>query len=666
MKRESIFCALIVIVLFELQSIFPIAKAAASTDGQPGRYNLGEVVVTGKNEGVEATQSVITITAEDIKNKNARTLDQAISLVPGLNIRNGGEGVPRIDIRGFKTRHIILLLNGVPMNSALDQQFDPRMIPTENIAAIKVTTGANSVLYGQGGLGGVINIITKKGTKGLQGMVSGEGGERESYLGRASISGAGSKSDFFLSGSTTKMESYPLSDDFTPTSQQGKGVRTNSDFERSNVFGNFGFNPNEDLSLGLSIGYVTGEYGKPASIIDTAVDKIFASNPKYQRVDSLKGGMAQLAGSYEMTDRFSIRGSAYINQSDEHLNRYDTISLNSFRRKDSFQQQATTTIYGLSLQPKYDLGKAGIFTLGLSAEKDDWDNEGFIVTNNAGARSSLDSEKSFNVYSAAIQYEVKPLDTLGFSAGFGQFWQNRSETDLEDHSFQIGAYYDLFKETRLKASFNRNIRFPSLGDLYDGSQGNPDLVAERAETYEAGVEQKLPFNSSLGFNVFSSKIDNYIQVDDTTNKSVNSGLIRFRGFDVSASTQFVKRTLLRASYTYLHSEDDTRSGYDERNYTPRDKVSFEGKYDFDFGLSPYLSIVYVGNQYYYSKNSVTPVRKAKLGDYTLVNFKLSQSFLNNKVSIYAGADNLFDEDYETSYGFPQAGRFIYGGTEIRF
>ncbi len=57
--------------------------------------------------------------------------------------------------------------------------------------------------------------------------------------------------------------------------------------------------------------------------------------------------------------------------------------------------------------------------------------------------------------------------------------------------------------------------------------------------------------------------------------------------------------------------------------------------------------------------------KAKLEDYTLVNIKLNQRLLAGKVTVYVGADNIFDQNYETSYGFPLAGRFIYGGVEFR-
>jgi len=237
------------------------------TSGETSAFTLGEIVVTGKKPGVEAAGAVREVTSADIEASGARTLDEAINLLPGVNIRTGGEGVPRIDIRGFRTRHVLLLLDGVPFNSAFDQQFDPTRIPVENIARIKVTTGPSSVLYGQGGLGGVINIITKKGTRKLSGMAGIETGDHEPYRAKGSVGGSAGKFDFFLSGSTSKTDGFPLSGDFRPTSLQGKGYRGNSDNERNNVYANVGFSPTKDLTFGLTFTYTGGEYGKPASII---------------------------------------------------------------------------------------------------------------------------------------------------------------------------------------------------------------------------------------------------------------------------------------------------------------------------------------------------------------------------------------------------------------
>ena len=235
-------------------------------------FSLGEVVVSGQVDVVESGQMVNTISSDEISKSSARTLDEALTLLSDVNVRVGNEGVPRIDMRGFRTRHVLLMLDGVPLNSAFDQQFDPSMIPVENIAQIKVTAGASSVLYGQGGLGGVINIITKKGQKGLSGMVGEESGDGQPYLAKASLAGGKGICDFFLSASAYQRDRFPLARSFTATPEESSGYRNNSDSRRDNVFLNLGLTPNSDLILGLTANYVTGGYGKPASAINNVFD----------------------------------------------------------------------------------------------------------------------------------------------------------------------------------------------------------------------------------------------------------------------------------------------------------------------------------------------------------------------------------------------------------
>jgi vitamin B12 transporter len=635
---------------------------AAELEERTPHNSLGEVVVSGEGEGVQATQSVQTVTDLDIKSRGARTLDQAIALLPGVNVRTGGDGVPRIDIRGFRTRHVILLLDGIPINSALDQQFDPTIIPAENIAEIKLTSGASSVLYGQGGLGGVINIVTKKGSTGLQGMAGVETGDREPYLAKASLSGTHGKYDYFVSGSSSQVDAFPLSDDFRATSEQGGGYRKNSDKKRSNVFGSVGFTPNKDLAMGLTLGYSQGAFGKPASVINDpfALDP-FAAAPKYERIDWFEGYSAQLAADYAISEKLSIRGWAFLNQLDQQDNLYDNANFNSTNLvSGSFRERISTTVKGLSLQPKYDLGRLGKVALSLAAEADHWQNGG-TVQNSPDASA----DKSLQLYSTGIEYEFSPLPKLGLVAGYGHYWQTRDESNSDDYSLLAGLFYDLFAGTRLKASFKRNVRFPALGDLYDLSKGNPNLATERSRSYEGGIEQKLPWNSALSLTGFHTTANNLIQNDQTTSRNTNLAEVRFTGVEIAGSTQFVKNVLLRASYTHLDSQDLSRAGREQQQYTPGDKLALEGKYDFDCGFSPYLSYLFVGNQYFYTKNNVSPVQKAKLSDYSIVNLKLSQRLPGNKLTIYAGADNLFDSNYESSYGLPQAGRFIYGGVECR-
>ena len=648
--------------------IMPSSAVAAQEEERSRIYTLGEVVVSGTGEGVQASETIYSVSAEEIRSKGAKTLDQAIKLLPGVNVRTGGEGVPRIDIRGFKTRHVLLLLDGIPMNSAFDMQFDPTSIPTENIEQIKLTSGASSVLYGQGGLGGVINITTRKGSQGVQGMVSGETGDHQPYLARATVSGASDRFNYFLSGSASQVDGFPLSDDFRPSSEQGSGYRKNSDKKRRNLLGSIGFTPTQDLALGLTVNYSQGAFGKPASTVSDAFDP-FSSAPKFVRVGDFSSVSLQLAADYAASERMSLRGWAFVNRHDEEVNRYDDGNFNSFLLDESFREQVKTSVKGITLQPRYDFGMAGAVSLSLAAQADSWDNGGLLTVRPAPGLpadfSALSAHESLSTYSAALEYEISPLPGLGLVAGYGHHRQNRSEQDEDDFTLLAGASYQLFPETRLKASFKRNVRFPSLGDLYDLSKGNPLLASERSFTYEAGVEQNLPRQSSINLTGFYTKAENLIQDDQATGRNLNLADVRFAGLEISAATQFLKHLLLRAGYAYLHSEDRSRAGRDQLQYTPGNKVTLEARYDFDWGFSPYLSLLHVGNQYLYTKDSVAQVQKAKLEEYTVVNVKLSQRVLDGKVTLYVGADNLFDENYETSYGYPQAGRFIYGGAELR-
>ena len=624
------------------------ARAADSGDSS-APYRLGEIVVSERANGVEASQAVVTVTAEDIRAKDARTLDQALNLLPGLNVRIGGEGTPRIDVRGFRTRHVQLLLDGVPLSSAFDQQFDPSVIATENIAEIKLTQGPSSVLYGQGGLGGVINIVTKKGTTGLHATFGAEAGDREPYLVRGTVSGGKGPVDFFVGGSSTRASGFRLSSGFAPTSEQGAGIRLNSDRQRNNVLGNVGFSPMDSLTLGLTATFAQGYFGKPSSIFDR-IDDPFASPPKYERVDDFKDVSVQGAADWQAAERLSVRAWAFVNHLDEQDNAYTDRSFTATLTRD----HVTSTIVGGSLQPRYDLGRAGVLTLMGSAEGDSWDDTG-----------SQPANRSFNIYSVAVQYEVSPLPRLGLAAGYGHHWQVGNDRRENGSSALGSASYDLFPGTRLKASVSRNIRFPTLRDLYAPAEGNPNLAAERAYTYQGGVEQRLPWNTLASATAFYTVAKNLIQKDQVLSRSENLAEVRFAGFEFTGTTSPVKPLRLRGSYTYLESKDRSREGRQEQQYTPRHKVALEARYELAFGLSPYVSLSWTGDQYYYTKNNVTPVRKGRLKDIVLADVKLSQRLVRDRLSVYAGATNLLDWNYESSYGLPQAGRFVYAGLELR-
>ena len=659
-------------VIFSLFGFSAPATAEEADRNDDGVYTLGEVVVTGKQDVVETAGTVREVTAQDIENMDARTLDQALVLLPGVEIRTGAEGVPRIDIHGFRTRQVLLLLDGVPLNSTYDGQFDPTIIPTENIAKIKVSYGTSSVLYGQGALGGVINIITKKGTEGVQGKASGEIGSGNSRIGRFNVGGAADKADFFVSGSMAARDDYPLSNDFEATPLQGDGDRINSDNRRNNIFGNIGYSPTEEWDLGLVASFVNGNYGIPPSTKQsTKTDPDpYANNPKYERVNHFQGYNIQFSTSYDLPGPVDLRGWAYFNEYSEDRTRYDNDNYDSMLTKNTYFEDGTSKIWGGTIQTAVDLESAGSFTLALDAQEQQYDSTGKIRDVKVGKEyefRSFDNSWSYWLYSASLQYDITLFDSLGIVLGYGQYWQNKDDSGENENkgSYMAGVYYDIVKGSRVRGSYAKKIRFPSLRQLYSVGEGNAELQPETSYNYELGFEQKLPMNSRVAIDGFLSDVDNYIEKPYNDDYFQNYDKYRFQGFEITAETRFIERLMLRLGYTFMDTEDKSPdSSKDELQYRPKNKLTLEGKYTFEFGFSAYANIIYIADQVYYERSE--PFAQAKLPNYTIVNLKFDQTFFNNFLDVYVGADNLFDEDYSQSYGFPDAGRVIYGGVELRF
>lgn len=651
---------------------FPLAGFSQTPESeQTGIYTLGEIVVSAQKEGVEAAGTVREITAEDIRNKNARNLAEAIELLPGVEVRTGAEGTPRIDIRGFRSRHVLLLLDGIPLNSTSDGQFDPSIIPTENIAKIKLSYGTSSVLYGQGALAGVINIITKKGKEGFQGMASGEAGEGLERLGRLTFSGAKDNVDFFLSGSMAARRGFRLSDNFDATPLEDGDLRGNSDARRNNLFGNIGYSPMENWNIGLVATYTKGNYGVPPSTKQsTKTDPDpFASNPKYERVNDLEGFSTQLSTSYDIPGPADIRGWVYFNSLDEERTRYDDSNYNSLDNKGSYFEEGDSRVWGGALQGSYDLEFGGLVTVGLDAQRQDYRSSGKVRDVQVGKKylfSYFDDQWKLDVYDASMEYEVSPFQDFGVVLGYGHHWLNKEEgSNDNDGSYLAGLHYDILKDTRIKGSFARKVRFPTIKQLYEKEYGNPDLETEESYNYELGVEQALPLNSRLTLTGFLSDVKNYIEKPFNDAPYENNEKYRFQGVELSAETRLMKHLTLGAGYTFLDTQDKTSGKEkDELQYRPRHKLTFEGKYTFPFGFSAYMNVIYVADQVYYSRE--TPLQKRDLNDYALLNIKFDQTLLNGLLDVYVGADNLFDKDYGESYGFPMAGRTVYGGVQVHF
>lgn len=624
-----------------------------------GIYRLGAIVVPGNANVTSPGQSQSIVDQDTIRAMDARTLDEGLQQLPGVDVRLRKQGSPRVQIRGLPPREVPLFLNGIPINSASDGQFDPRLIPTENIALIQVTRGTSSVLYGPGALGGVIDIITKKGAGDPTGSLGTEFGQGNERLVRGSAGAAQGEYDGFISGSYYDTDGYPVADG---------GLRQNSDQLRKNLFLNGGYTPGDQWSFGANFGYVDGDFGIPVSTVNNNAN-IFASRPKYERIEDIGGKQGQVDVRYAHSKVLDFRLSGYINLLDQQDNIYDNGNFDSMsnRRVKSQSINQHSVVSGGQLQTVLDLESPGIFTLALLGKNELSKNTGMIRDVPAGGGNfdfrSVDERKAVQTYSTALQYSVMPFPRTRLVTGVAEHWFVQDDGVTCDWQAMMSAFHDLTDYLRLNAAISRGPRFPSIDQLFDINQGNPDLKPEIGFNAQGGFTLFLPDDNTIDVTGFRNDVKNFIQKDDVSDINVNNDTL-FLGGEIGWTTFPIEGLSVRTAYSYLDATVDQSTADDlQFDLRPRHKIDFQGIYNFDHGWQAFLSTSYLAGQVVTSRT--LPVQQESLQNYAEVNVKLQRSFLDDALSVYVGADNLFNANPTIGPGFPLPGRFVFGGISAR-
>ena len=635
------------------------AEEGKDKTADKAEYTLGEIVVSDSADNIENSLAVTEVTAEDLKNQGALTLADAFKLVPGITTRTAADGTCRIDIRGMRTRNVKLLLNGIPFQSVLDGQFDPETIPVENIARIKITRGASSVLYGTDGNAGVIDIITKKGTRLTSGTLGFRAGQGDLYKVNGTASGSKGNVDYYAGVSYLTRNFYPVSSDFEKTVLQDSSARKNSDRQHANVLTNLTYQANDKTTLGVVLNAFTGEYGKPPSAIPTSASDPFAKTAKYERVEEYDGLDMQLAMDHEFNSTVDTRLMLYTSREYNETDRYADDGYESYAKKGSFKSKATSTTVGLNNQWGYNTDYLGRIVAAVMGERQNWSESGFVMTNAANS-APLDADETISNYTAAVQDDLTLFEKLNLSLGLGLNGQSRSNDSTGAYTYTVAANYQLFEGTNLKASHARKIRTPSVQNLYDSTAGNTDLNSEITWHYEVGFTQALPLASTLEFSVYRVDAENYIEKDNN-DVYQNYDNYRFQGFETTVTSQLMDNLSTQLGYTYLDSQNLSGNAQTRRlQYRPRHKLTGAVTYVAPTDTTIFGSVRYLADQY-----AIEGSQTKQMGDYAVVDIKVSQA-ITEFMSAYVGADNLFDADYSESYGFPRPGRVLYTGLDFTF
>lgn len=130
-------------------------------------YLTGDIITTAQFapvQSADAVQKVKIISEERIERQGAFSLREVLMAEAGIQVNQDGITGTGISINGISGQNIKILIDGVPIVGRIDGQIDISQINLSNIERIEIIEGPVSALYGSDALGGVVNLITKKGT----------------------------------------------------------------------------------------------------------------------------------------------------------------------------------------------------------------------------------------------------------------------------------------------------------------------------------------------------------------------------------------------------------------------------------------------------------------------------------------------------------------------
>jgi len=605
---------------------------------------LGEIVVTATRDEVPIEQvgsSITVVTAKEIEQQQKRTVADALRMVPGLDVRsyNGAGSLTEVYLRGAKTGHTLVLIDGIEVNdpSNANGSFNFANLTADNIERIEILNGPQSTLYGSHAIGGVINIITKRGDGALKGFLSVEGGSHYTAKESAGISGGFRQLSYILNISR-------LDTDGISSANSKNGNTENDPYQNTTISARLGIAPLSNLDVDVAL-----RYSRSRADLDG-----FSSAPPYLPSDAL--------GYYIKTDQLHLRTEGNLSLFNNFWDQKLGLSFNDSKRDYSDGYHYNGQSLKFDWQHVLHLHQTNDFTVGAE-RKDEY------------ARTDGMNEKSAATTSVYLQDQIKLFDSWFTTLGVRVDDHDRFGTEA---TYRFTTAY-LFKQTgtKIRGSYGTGFRSPSLYELYApaltfpwGSSflgGNSSLKPERSTGWDLGIEQDIPaMKTHLSATWFRNDFKDMIRymTDPLTwdNYYDNVDKAHSQGVELTASFRPVDELALKATYTYTETKDDTvgSTTYGKQwTYRPKNKANFDVNYSLLKKANLNLGLVYVGTRYANTTNT------QKMKDYLLVNLAGSYDVTKN-LQLFGRIDNLLDREYEEVLGYGTPGIGVYAGVKVSF
>ena len=641
-------------------------SAAAFGQQTKGTQSMDEMVVTATRSEERAIDVPVTtqvIDREKIEMSGALDIGDLIGkYITGHFHKYNGLLSP-VGLRGFRTEshgddikgYVLLLVDGHRVGTG-----NAAKINMDRIERIEVTKGPASALYGSAAMGGVINLITKKGDGDLFASIGGDAGSFDYYKGQ--LSGGGEVNERFRFHATA---SYEDTDDYDDPEF---GTVYNTGVTRKNVGGNLVFTVNDyhELRFGGNYADLTSE----TPDWDGDAYTRYREDANQHNDKSHAYADLEYNGDY-FGSKLHWRGLAYYLRDKNHWNYGDPVA-------ESEQVKYIDETLGTDHQFNWHMASWNKLLVGFNLEWLEKESEGVsdgqpstpytpgmeYDTQALFAQDSLDLwDNRINII-AAVRYDRFDVTTVRPKTGDLPDFNERNE--VYDHvSPKVGIGVKVIDEfLRLRANVGEGFKSPSADQLsadYIHSNGthylgNPDLDPETSLTYDVGVDLFHEF-FSLQVGYFHTDFEDKIvrvtdEVDgDAVTTYENHGDSEMAGFDVNFQwwiDRMFDWTIGVSVYSnaaFNTTKDDKETGEDLQyisDYEVKSGVSISYA-----GFSTQLSHVLVGPQMITNSDTYEDEEK---GSFDFWDLTLRYRFLNHW-EVRGSVLNLFDDQVEWVRGY---------------
>ena len=526
-------------------------------------------------------------------------------------VQSGGMGqLADIYLRGTESDHTLILRDGIRLNNASSGTANLAFIDTTDIKQIEILKGPASVLYGTDAIGGVIQLISKKPEK-TGAFITGEVGENKTYK---SVIGADLYEDSFYA----QIRGQRLESDATKVTNQKTSSNETASFDQKGFSTKLGV---EKENFATSIDYSTN---KGTSLYDA-----YTFNGALLKQD-FENEIIDLRGRINLTDQFEL--NARLSQFTDEVDQKDSTDFVHGKTQEA-------EFYG-----KWNFMPQQTLLTGVTHRNLDGD----ILSYGTPYDEEVDSTGYY------IQHQ---LNGTKLNTQVGVRVEDNEKYGTHTVG-QIAARYQLLPSTSAYVNVGTAFKSPTLNELYNSWNGNPNLNPEESTSYEIGFDQNLAYGLQTGLSAYYTEVEDLI-ASDRNGKLTNIQKATYQGGEAYLGWQ---QDDLFAKATYSYVKPQNAATHQDLNRRPRQGFTLTtGLQNEIYGIS--ASLVAKSKSKDWDKNYKNP-------GYATVDVNAFWN-VNPNVKLFTNIQNIGDVEYKTAYQdqgyyYINGGRLASAGVTFRY